>query len=180
MLSLFTLVTTDSWTDIEATIDLEPSARWFSVIFTFIGGYIFTNVFVSVVIINLNDATQAYIDADHAERRQIVAQKTITMNQKQKDEAISFRLFLEQDRRAKFANYQQLLESVSKMLNNAEKPHEQISCGDASLNLLFVHQFITVLDQIDNVTFIQKNLHRELANLVSLVVEKNLKQKNST
>ncbi|XP_055338643.1 cation channel sperm-associated protein 3-like [Paramacrobiotus metropolitanus] len=180
MLALVTLVTTDNWTEIEADIDSQPSARWFCVIFTFIGSYIFTNVFVSIVIVNLTDATQAYIDADRAQRKQIVADKTIAMNQKQKEEAVSFRLFLEQDRRAKFANYEQLLKSVEGLLQHAEKPEERVLCGDTSLNLLFVQQFVSVLDLIDNETYIQRNLYREMGNLLGLVVEQKLMNQTFT
>lgn len=148
--------------------------RWFCVIFIFIGNYVYTNVFVSIVIVNMTDAQQAYIDADRAQRRKIVAQKTITMNQKQKDEAASFRLFLEQDQRAKFANYTELVKFVNKLLADVEKPNEVILCGDTSLNLLFVQEYLGMLDQVDNETFMQKNLYRELGNLISLAVERQL------
>ena len=122
----------------------------------------------------MNNATQAYIDADRAQRRQIVAEKTITMNHKQKEEAASFRLFLEQDQRAKFAHYEELLQSVNILLKTVDKPEEEILCGDTSLNLLFVQRYLTALDQIDNETYIQRNLYRELGNIFALVIEKRL------
>lgn len=124
------------------------------------------------------DATQAYVDADRAQRRQIVAEKTVTMNQKQKDEAIGFKLFLEQDRRAKFANYELLLKSVNSLLKGLENPSQEILCGDTSLNLLFVQQFAGALEQIDNVTFVQRSLYRELGNVIGLNVEGQLRDQN--
>lgn len=142
--------------------------------FIVIGSYVYVNVFVSVVIVNMNNATQAYIDADRAQRRQIVAEKTITMNHKQKEEAASFRLFLEQDQRAKFAHYEELLQSVNTLLRTVEKPDEEILCGDTSLNLLFVQRYLSALDQIDNETYMQRNLYRELGNIFALVIEKRL------
>ncbi|OQV13933.1 putative Cation channel sperm-associated protein 3 [Hypsibius exemplaris] len=177
MLSLATLVTLDSWTEVEDDIDASVATlppKWFCVIFIFVGNYIYTNVFVSVVIVNMTNAQQAYIDADRARRREIVAEKTINMNQKQKDEATSFRLFLEQDQRAKFANYEELVKSVNNLLAGVGKPNDVILCGDTSLNLLFVQEYLGMLEQVDNETFMQKNLYREIGNIISLAVERQL------
>ena len=60
------LLQVESWTDIQAKLD---GINWigskiFTVSFIFIGHFIFTNVFIGLVIMNINEATDEYKVSD--------------------------------------------------------------------------------------------------------------------
>lgn len=62
-LTLFTYVTADNWTDVvydteNAMPSLSVVARWFSLIYVFVGSFLLSNMFIGVVLQSLTDATQ--------------------------------------------------------------------------------------------------------------------------
>lgn len=62
MLSLFTFVSADGWTDIQESMDEKgyKFSRLFTIVFIFIGNFIFTNVFIGVIIMSINQSTETY------------------------------------------------------------------------------------------------------------------------
>ena len=55
-------VTVDGWTDLQDELDdrnMEGS-RIYTIIFIFLGHFIFTNVFIGVIIMNISEATESY------------------------------------------------------------------------------------------------------------------------
>jgi len=52
----------EGWTDLQEELDArnKTGSRVFTVLFIFIGHFIFTNVFIGLVIMNINEATDDY------------------------------------------------------------------------------------------------------------------------
>ena len=40
----------DGWTEIQKDLDKRPYSQWFTVIFIFLGHFIFTNLFIGIII----------------------------------------------------------------------------------------------------------------------------------
>ena len=47
---MYCLVKVDGWTDIQKDLDKRPYSQWFTVIFIFLGHFIFTNLFIGIII----------------------------------------------------------------------------------------------------------------------------------
>lgn len=52
----------EGWTDLQRELDNreQTGSRLFTVSFIFVGHFIFTNVFIGLVIMNINEATDEY------------------------------------------------------------------------------------------------------------------------
>eukprot|EP00727_Mastigamoeba_balamuthi_P008992 m51a1_g4715 putative cation channel sperm-associated protein 3 (391) ;mRNA; f:299995-301645 len=78
--SMFTLsiyVTMDGWTDVQQELDEQPlqGSRLFTVVFIFIGSFIFTNLLIGVIIHNLEESTQEDKKLRDERRARAVEQK---------------------------------------------------------------------------------------------------------
>ncbi len=51
----------DGWTDLQDELDkLTTTSRTYTIIFIFLGHFIFTNVFIGVIIINISEAAEIF------------------------------------------------------------------------------------------------------------------------
>ena len=52
----------DGWTDVQNDFDEQglPASRIFTMIFIFLGHFIFTNIFIGVIITNISESTEHY------------------------------------------------------------------------------------------------------------------------
>ncbi|XP_071954234.1 cation channel sperm-associated protein 3-like [Antedon mediterranea] len=73
MLTLFSHVTADGWTDFQGRLDALGMAgsRFYTILFIFLGHFVFTNVFIALIIMNIHEATETYRDEQIKERQQV-------------------------------------------------------------------------------------------------------------
>lgn len=59
----------EGWTDVQAELDkLTEMSRIYTIIFIILGHFIFTNVFIGMIIMNIHEATEAYQHDQMVER----------------------------------------------------------------------------------------------------------------
>eukprot|EP00002_Diphylleia_rotans_P031344 TRINITY_DN6509_c0_g1_i2.p1 TRINITY_DN6509_c0_g1~~TRINITY_DN6509_c0_g1_i2.p1 ORF type:complete len:341 (+),score=88.56 TRINITY_DN6509_c0_g1_i2:58-1080(+) len=77
MFTLFVFVTADNWGDIQDKMDdaVGRSSRVFTVIFIFLGNLIFTNLFIGIVIQNLDEATEEDRRIQKLKRQKVISRK---------------------------------------------------------------------------------------------------------
>uniref|UniRef100_UPI00398ECD1C cation channel sperm-associated protein 3-like n=1 Tax=Pristiophorus japonicus TaxID=55135 RepID=UPI00398ECD1C len=83
--TLFSLVTLDGWTDIEAETDQLgfKSSRIFIIGFILLGCFLFFNLFIGVVIIDIRETTREFNKGVQAERETMLLQKKQAILQRQ-------------------------------------------------------------------------------------------------
>eukprot|EP00002_Diphylleia_rotans_P006000 TRINITY_DN1525_c0_g2_i6.p1 TRINITY_DN1525_c0_g2~~TRINITY_DN1525_c0_g2_i6.p1 ORF type:complete len:328 (-),score=48.52 TRINITY_DN1525_c0_g2_i6:576-1559(-) len=77
MFTLFIFVTADNWGDIQDKMDeaVGRSSRIMTVFFIFFGNLIFTNLFIGIVIQNLDEATEEDKRIQRLKRQKVIARK---------------------------------------------------------------------------------------------------------
>jgi hypothetical protein len=48
--NFFQLLQVDGWTDIQSNLETRPYSQWFTISFIFLGHFIFTNLFIGIII----------------------------------------------------------------------------------------------------------------------------------
>ena len=63
----------DGWTDLQAELDKlgMTGSRIYTIIFIFLGHFIFTNVFIGLIIMNIHEATESFRIEQAVEREQV-------------------------------------------------------------------------------------------------------------
>ena len=64
----------EGWTDLQAELDKRhmTGSRYYTIAFIFLGHFIFTNVFIGMIIMNIHEATEAYRREQELEREEVV------------------------------------------------------------------------------------------------------------
>ncbi|XP_062500581.1 cation channel sperm-associated protein 3-like [Corticium candelabrum] len=154
MLSLFILVTVDGWTTLQESLDkLSPATRIFTMIFIFIGHFIFTNLFIGVIISNIHAATCEFNEAQMKERIAILEKKKSYLKNRQHKE---LKRVAEKQRDGQFTNFADMTKSFQETLR-----HDDITTiSDLSVNVQWMETFLMSLDHQE------KAMHRRLAHAI--------------
>ncbi|EPZ34646.1 hypothetical protein ROZALSC1DRAFT_27047 [Rozella allomycis CSF55] len=69
---LMTHVTADSWTDYQDILVQKgfEGCQWFSIIFLYIGHFLFTNIFIAIIIQNIHEATELELEIQEKAREE--------------------------------------------------------------------------------------------------------------
>ncbi|XP_033114150.1 cation channel sperm-associated protein 3-like [Anneissia japonica] len=172
MLTLFSYVTVDGWTDLQGRLDALDMAgsRFYTILFIFLGHFVFTNVFIALIIMNIHEATETYREEQIQEREQIIQKKKEYMIQRQHNEV---RLMLEKQNQGQFQNFNEMVLEFKKTLR-----HDDFMVSvDLATNLTWLETYITTLDHEDNTMYCLQQLHFEMANILAIVQEQKLKER---
>ncbi|KAJ8022945.1 Cation channel sperm-associated protein 3 [Holothuria leucospilota] len=172
MLTLFSYVTVEGWTDLQAELDKRDmhGSRIYTIIFIFMGHFIFTNVFIGLVIMNIHEATENYRRDQEIEREQIVQRKKEYMIQRQHNEV---RQMLEKQNRGDYTNFYDMVKEFQSTLRH----DDYVISVDLATNLTWIEAAITSLDHMENTVYRLQMLHFEMVNLLAMMMEKKLKER---
>ncbi|XP_024076395.1 cation channel sperm-associated protein 3-like, partial [Terrapene carolina triunguis] len=86
--TLFCLVTVDGWTDFQDELDQYgfSASRAFTIVFILLGFFLFFNMSIGVVIMNIQDSTQNYERELKAEKQAALRAKKQAILQRQQEE----------------------------------------------------------------------------------------------
>ncbi|XP_065845641.1 cation channel sperm-associated protein 3-like isoform X2 [Oscarella lobularis] len=166
MLSLFTLVTVDGWTDIQDSLDekISPYTRFFTTAFIFLGHFIFTNLFIAVVISNIHTTTSRFEEERRQERIAVLEEKKHYLRKRQHDEVVKL---MEKQKAGHYANFADMTKGFRESLR-----HDEIVCAtDVSANVQWIETFLTSLDHHENSMYRCQMLHFEIANTLKALKE---------
>ncbi|KAI0236973.1 hypothetical protein LSAT2_012532 [Lamellibrachia satsuma] len=172
MLTLFSYVTADGWTDIQDRLDARNLvySRIYTMVFIFMGHFIFSNVFIGVIIMNISESTEEFKLKQQHEREEMVRHKKEFMMMRQHNDV---KQMMEKQRSGNYSNFHDMVEDFEKGLRH----EDSTMMSDLSTNILWLETFIRTLDHMDTTMYSIQQLHFELANLLANRVESKL---NST
>ncbi|XP_064642513.1 cation channel sperm-associated protein 3-like [Lineus longissimus] len=175
MLTLFTLVTVEGWTKLQARLDAYgfEYSRLYTVLFIVIGHFIFTNVFIGVIIMNISDATENFKKSQMNERQAALQNKKDFTLQRQHKYVSQM---MERQKHGKYLNFQEMVKEFGLALSH----DDYVMMADLCNNLLWMEMFMTSLDHMDNTMYRCQQLHFEIAHVLSSAMENKYRQRYGT
>ncbi|XP_014669434.1 PREDICTED: cation channel sperm-associated protein 3-like [Priapulus caudatus] len=172
MLTLFTFVTVDGWTDLQNALDSknQTGSRYYTVLFIFLGHFIFTNVFIGVIIMNISEATESYENELRIEREAIVKHKKMYMIQRQHQDV---QQMMQKQASSNYKNFNDMVEDFQNTLRH----DDYIMMVDMCTNLTWMETLSRTLDHIDNTMYRLQQLQFEIVNLLAHQMETKLKKR---
>ncbi|XP_046853933.1 cation channel sperm-associated protein 3-like [Xenia sp. Carnegie-2017] len=172
MLSLFTYVTVDGWTDIQKGLDIRPYSQWFTISFIVLGHFIFTNLFIGIIIMNIHEATETFRLQQVMEKEATLQMKKDFLYQRQHNDV---KEMLEKQKSSQFVDFKDMCRAFQETL----RPDDFVIMSDTSTNLVWMETFITSLDHLDLYTYRCQQLHFQLTNcLINLLEMERMKTEN--
>ncbi|XP_041749355.1 cation channel sperm-associated protein 3 isoform X1 [Coregonus clupeaformis] len=165
LFTLFSLVTVDGWTDLQQNLDDlgMDSSRIFTIVFILIGYFIFFNMFIGVVIMEIQHATKRFENEVQSEREASLVQKKHTIIQRQKHE---IRKLIQ----SQTGNFTKLVEQFNKSLRHTDYTVMEDLCTSMS----FIDIYLTTLDHQDNTVDKLQQLLSEAILILSVLLEEDL------
>ncbi|XP_032234312.2 cation channel sperm-associated protein 3 isoform X2 [Nematostella vectensis] len=164
MLTLFTFVTVDGWTEIQKDLDMRPYSQWFTITFIFLGHFIFTNLFIGIIIMNIHEATEKFIQQQRQEKEHILQMKKDFLFKRQREDV---KKMLEKQRSSQYANFEEMTRSFQQTLRH----DDYVIMADPCTNPTWIETFLATTDHLDLYTFSQQ-LHFQIANVLADMADK--------
>ncbi|XP_029555371.1 cation channel sperm-associated protein 3 isoform X2 [Salmo trutta] len=165
LFTLFSLVTVDGWTDLQQNLDDlgMNSSRIFTIVFILIGYFIFFNMFIGVVIMEIQHATKRFENEVQSEREASLTQKKHAIIQRQKNE---IRNLIQ----SQTGNFTKLVEQFNKSLRHTDYTVMEDLCTSMS----FIDIYLTTLDHQDTTANKLQQLYSEAILILSDLLEEDL------
>ncbi|XP_068684842.1 cation channel sperm-associated protein 3-like [Montipora foliosa] len=170
MLTLFTFVTVDGWTEIQKDLNTRPYSQWFTIIFIFLGHFIFTNLFIGIIIMNIHEATEKFITQQRQEREAVLQMKKDFLFQRQHDD---LREMLEKQKNSQYTNFEEMTHSFQQTLRN----DDYVIMSDPCANLTWIEAFLTTSDHLDIYMHRCQQIQFQIANVLADMAEMKLSEK---
>ena len=160
MLTLFIFVTADGWYEMTS----DTGDRIFTVAFIFIGHFIFTNLFIGVIVMNIHSATLRFQESQKEKRECLLKAKKEYMMKKQHEELEKLQ---EKQMAIQFKNFQEL----AKAFHNTIREDEFVMMNEHVTTLTWLKTILTTMDHLDIAKDNSMNLHFELAETLARLKE---------
>eukprot|EP00771_Trimastix_marina_P001894 gnl/Trimastix_PCT/3004.p1 GENE.gnl/Trimastix_PCT/3004~~gnl/Trimastix_PCT/3004.p1 ORF type:complete len:427 (+),score=162.09 gnl/Trimastix_PCT/3004:99-1283(+) len=171
LLTLHTWVTADGWTEIQGYLDrVDLNSRFFAIIFIIIGHFIFTNLFIGVVIQNLQHCQEQAEAEERVKKTKVVDKKKKKMLQQQQTELSKILQKQKVDSQQDIQRYLSAL--VGKLRHDDTVPMLHLTC-----NLTWLQTFMMSLDHQENTMYRLQQLHFELAECLAEIQERRLQSR---
>ena len=169
MMSLFVFVTVDGWFSLQDNLDETNgrNSRFFTVVYIFIAHFIVQNLFVGVIVQNLEEAQDEERHLQRNARLKVISKKKAFILERQRND---FQALLERQKVQPSANLQEILaEMTGKLRHDDLVPMINMSC-----NLTWLETYISVLQHQEGAMHRGQQLSFELASVLANLVEKRL------
>ncbi|XP_058852550.1 cation channel sperm-associated protein 3-like [Acipenser ruthenus] len=169
LFTLFSLVTVDGWTDLQSKLDVLgfTSSRIFTIVFILLGYFIFFNMFIGVVIMEIQHSTKCFEKELQTEREITLAQKKQEIIKKQQQEV---RQLIQNQTTNDLNKFSELVERFRKTLRHSD----YLVTDDLYTSLSFIDIYLTSLDHQDNTLQRLQQLYFETACTLSHILEDDL------
>eukprot|EP00163_Fabomonas_tropica_P011745 TRINITY_DN2261_c0_g1_i1.p1 TRINITY_DN2261_c0_g1~~TRINITY_DN2261_c0_g1_i1.p1 ORF type:complete len:397 (-),score=67.82 TRINITY_DN2261_c0_g1_i1:28-1218(-) len=165
--TLFTYVTADGWTDTQASLDrIHPATRLYTLFFLFIGHFIFTNLFIGVVIQNLDEATEEDKRLQHWKRTKAIQAKKLNFLTMQ--EADLSRLV----KKHAVDNSQISMQEALQLMVGRLRHDELVPMTHLSTNVTWLETYLVTCSHLQNGMYKTQQLHFEIANTLASLVHR--------
>ncbi|XP_006631912.1 cation channel sperm-associated protein 3 [Lepisosteus oculatus] len=171
LFTLFSLVTVDGWTDLQKRLDDLgfTSSRAFTIVFILLGYFIFFNMFIGVVIMEIHHSTKSFEKEVQSEREASLTQKKQAILQRQQEEV---RQLIQSHTSNDHKDFSMLVEQFKKSLRRTD----YMVMEDLCTSMSFIDIYLASLDHQDNTLNRLQQLYFETAFVLSQIVEEDLRQ----
>lgn len=175
MMTLFSFVTVDGWTDLQHELEIRGYgwSRIYTIIFIFLGHFIFTNIFIGVIILNISEATEKFEKEEMKERAAVLKHKKEFMMMRQHQD---IQQMLDKQRKGNYTNFYEMVEEYQRSLKHTDS----VTLSDLCTNILWIETMLHTLDFMDSTMYRLQQLHFEMAYKLSDVLERKLREKYGT
>ncbi|XP_042310084.1 cation channel sperm-associated protein 3 [Sceloporus undulatus] len=163
--TLFSLVTVDGWTDLQDELDDKKFAtsRAFTIVFILLGFFVFFNMFIGVVIMDIQESTEEYDQKLKAERRANLIAKKQAILKRQQEEVNEL---LAQQKSTEYQTFDEMVEDFKKTLLHTDP----VILEDFCASLPFIDLYLASLDRQDATIYkLQKLYYEIVATLTALL-----------
>nr|XP_008113723.1 PREDICTED: cation channel sperm-associated protein 3 isoform X2 [Anolis carolinensis] len=165
----------DGWTDLQDELDdlHFVSSRTFTIVFILLGFFVFFNMFIAVVIMDIQSSTEEYDQKLKAERRaNLIAKKQIILKRQQEE----VNELLAQQKTTEYQTFDEMVEEFKKTLLHTDP----VILEDFCCSLPFIDLYLLSLDRQDATIYKLQELYYEIvATLTTLLREAELKSLKS-
>ena len=168
MLTLFIFVTADGWYEMTS----DTGDRMFTVAFIFIGHFIFTNLFIGVIVMNIHSATLRFQESQKEKKESLLKAKKEYMMRKQQEEMEQLQ---EKQMAIQFKNFQEL----AKAFHNTIREDEFVMMNEHVTTLTWLKTILTTMEHLEVAKDNTLHLHYELAESLADLKELQMKDLNA-
>ncbi|XP_019361807.1 PREDICTED: cation channel sperm-associated protein 3 isoform X1 [Gavialis gangeticus] len=165
LFTLFSLVTVDGWTDLQSSLEEHgfTASRAFTIVFILLGFFVFFNMFIGVVIINIQDSTQNYKWECKAEMQAALQAKKQAILKRQQEEVNKL---MHQQKTSEYKAFSELVDDFKKTLQHTDT----VVLEDFCASIAFIDLYLTSLDLQDDTIYRLQGLYYELANTLNTML----------
>jgi cation channel sperm-associated protein 3 len=173
MWTLFRYICCDEWPDLQKSVDHISGSKYFTIFFVFIGNFIFANIFIGLIIMNISDAHKDYQLEKLREKALIIKSKKDLIYKKQIEE-INKLTKRDISTDMPLNNFKELLKKYKSTI----KHKDTIQTNELCLNVCWIERFKKALNCFDNNMFILKNLYYEMSHVLALIINDRLNEQS--
>ncbi|RNA20933.1 cation channel sperm-associated 3-like [Brachionus plicatilis] len=170
MWTLFRYICGDEWPEIQKNIDGFAGSRIFTIFFVFIGNFIFANIFIGLIIMNISEAQVRH-------QRQLQEDKTRRMRQKKenilKKQVDELSKYFGQSAQNQFVG-KNFCQMVNSYYDNLSHSNDLIWPRKLCANLTWMKSFLNTCKMLDDQLMIVKKLHVQMSNCLAALTEERL------
>ncbi|CAI5766651.1 channel sperm-associated 3 [Podarcis lilfordi] len=164
--TLFSLVTVDGWTDLQDELDAKKfvSSRTFTIVFILLGFFVFFNMFIAVVIMDIQGTTDEYEQKLKADRHAALMAKKQSILKRQQDE---IKALLNQQKSTEYRTFDEMVESFKKTLYHTDP----MILEDFCCSLPFIDLYLSSLDRQDATIYKLQKLYYEIVAVLTNMLQ---------
>uniref|UniRef100_A0A8D0L651 Cation channel sperm associated 3 n=1 Tax=Sphenodon punctatus TaxID=8508 RepID=A0A8D0L651_SPHPU len=164
--TLFSLVTVDGWTDLQDQLDEHGfhTSQAFTIVFILLGFFVFFNMSIGVVIINIQNSTQNYEQNLQAEKQAIIWMKKRAILKRQQEE---INMLMQKQKSSEYRTFSDLVEHFKKTLHHSDA----MVLEDICASLPFIDLYLTSLNRQDTTIYRLQELYYELADTLNTILK---------
>ncbi|XP_069754518.1 cation channel sperm-associated protein 3-like isoform X6 [Narcine bancroftii] len=156
--SLFSIVTLDSWSDLQAETGAFGfySSQFFIMVFILLGFFLFINLFIGVMIINIRETTREFNKGIQAERETTLMEKKQAILHRQQTHITQI---MEKQKTSQFESFNEIIEKFKQTLRH----DDFVMLDDLCSSLSFIDIYLSSLDEQDNTLYKLQQLYFEIS-----------------
>ncbi|CAF0891103.1 unnamed protein product [Brachionus calyciflorus] len=172
MWTLFRYICADEWPEIQKNIDHHTGSRIFTIFFVFIGNFIFANIFIGLIIMNISEAQESHEKILEEQKLKLIREKKENILKKQADE-LSKLLKKHSSNQFVTKNFSDLIKAYYESLSHSD---DLIKPRKLCTNLTWLKSFLKTCKIMEEQFLLVKNLHFEMVDCLSALIEERLSE----
>ncbi|KNC47916.1 cation channel sperm-associated protein 3 [Thecamonas trahens ATCC 50062] len=169
IISLFTFVTVDGWTALQAKLDeISKASRLYTVSFILVGHFIFANLFIGIFVERLDrSAAEDKAAMKRIKLEQYRKKKALILERQQRD----YEVLIE---RTKTLSPEQNVQDMLELMAGSLRHDDLVPMTNLTCNLTWLNTYLATMSYHENTVYRLQQLQYELINVMSELVERRL------